>query len=110
MIEPLWSERLLEELGAHGGPDMAGAVGTRHWPAADKRGADRRLSPRPRIAPRPRARGRAVVADAGDIHVLATAIAGQANAVITLNLKDFPPRRAGPPHGLEAIHPRCHAL
>ncbi len=42
--------------------------------------------------------------DKGDRHVLAAAIIGRADAIITFNLKDFP-ASALQPYGIEAIHP-----
>jgi hypothetical protein len=42
--------------------------------------------------------------DAGDVHVLAAAIAGHADCIVTTNLKDFPAEVLGP-YGIEAIHP-----
>ena len=42
--------------------------------------------------------------DADDRHVLAAAIHCGANAIVTFNLKDFPPGQLGP-YGLEAVHP-----
>lgn len=42
--------------------------------------------------------------DSGDVHVLAAAIAGHADCIVTSNLKDFP-AAALAPHGLEAVHP-----
>jgi predicted nucleic acid-binding protein len=42
--------------------------------------------------------------DPDDRHVLAAAIKGRADVIVTTNLKDFPPD-ALEPHGLEAIHP-----
>jgi PIN domain len=42
--------------------------------------------------------------DAGDVHVLAAAIAGHADCIITTNLKHFP-QEAVSPHGIEVIHP-----
>ncbi len=42
--------------------------------------------------------------DRQDRHVLAAAIRGRANVIVTLNLRDFPADRLAP-HGLEARHP-----
>ena len=42
--------------------------------------------------------------DSSDAHVLAAAIAGHADCIITFNLKDFP-GAALAPFGIEAIHP-----
>lgn len=42
--------------------------------------------------------------DKDDRHVLAAAIVGRADAIITFNLKDFP-ASALEPYGIEAIHP-----
>lgn len=42
--------------------------------------------------------------DPGDIHVLAAALAGHADCIVTVNLRDFPADVVGP-LGLEIIHP-----
>lgn len=42
--------------------------------------------------------------DAGDRHVLAAAIAGRADVIVTYNLRHFPPERLSP-YGIEAQHP-----
>ena len=42
--------------------------------------------------------------DPGDVHVLAAAIAGHADCIVTTNLKDFP-EAALAPFGIQVIHP-----
>lgn len=42
--------------------------------------------------------------DAGDVHVLAAALAGHADCIVTLNLRDFPADVVGP-LAIEVIHP-----
>jgi predicted nucleic acid-binding protein len=42
--------------------------------------------------------------DPGDRHVLAAAIHGRADLIVTYNLKDFPPEALAP-YGIEAQHP-----
>lgn len=42
--------------------------------------------------------------DPGDTHVLAAAVAGHADCIVTSNLKDFP-AAALAPYGIEALHP-----
>lgn len=42
--------------------------------------------------------------DENDCHILAAAIAGHADAIVTFNLKDFP-AEAIKPYNIEAIHP-----
>lgn len=45
-----------------------------------------------------------VLPDSDDRHVLAAAIAGHADAIVTFNLKDFP-ANAVEIHGIEVLHP-----
>lgn len=83
---PLWSNRILEEwalaarkLGPEGEVQARGEIAliSSAWPKASIRvpkGLEDRLW----------------LPDANDIHVLAAAIAGSADGIITLNAKDFP--------------------
>jgi predicted nucleic acid-binding protein len=86
LFEPLWSARILEEwaraaarLGPEGEAIARGeidAIRTR-WPTAivvGGEGLERRLW----------------LPDADDVHVLAAAVAGSADAILTINAKDFP--------------------
>lgn len=45
-----------------------------------------------------------VLPDVNDRHVLAAAIAGHADAIVTFNIKDFP-EAAVAAHGIEILHP-----
>ncbi len=86
LFTPLWSERLLEEwaraAARRGELDEMQARGEiallrAHWPKAS-------------IQPRDGDLARLWLPDENDIHVLAAAIAGSADLVVTLNIKDFP--------------------
>ena len=46
----------------------------------------------------------AMTCDSGDKHVLAAAVEGQAEAIITFNTDDFPPESTNP-HGIDVLHP-----
>lgn len=80
LFVPVWSDRILGEWGhasaRRGEPaDIAGA--TAAFPFA-------------RVPPQPGLEARLHLPDAGDIHVLATAVASGADAIITWNAADFP--------------------
>lgn len=86
LYTPLWSDRILEEwaratrkLGplaeAQARLEVAGTAA--RFPAA-------------RTAPQPGLEARLHLPDANDIHVLACAIAGSADAILTFNAADFP--------------------
>ncbi len=86
LFEPLWSERILGEwsraaakLGPQGQvqADAEIAMVSAHWPKA-------------KVTPTPSLMGRLWLPDANDIHVLAAAIAGHADVILTVNAKDFP--------------------
>ncbi|WP_227287277.1 MULTISPECIES: RSP_2648 family PIN domain-containing protein [Paracoccaceae] len=100
MITPVWSARILEEWAR---------VAARRDPADEviARGEIARLRalwPDAEIAPDPALEARLWLPDAADVHVLATALSGRAEAIVTLNLKDFPARELEGP-GLSALHP-----
>ncbi|MEM1066527.1 MAG: PIN domain-containing protein [Pseudomonadota bacterium] len=85
---PLWSARILEEwalAAAKRAPeDEAVARGEiallrAAWPAAE-------------VAQAPKIEARLWLPDPGDVHVLAAAVAGQADVILTQNLRDFPLR------------------
>ncbi len=87
--------------------DKAGTPGRHSGDEALARGAIALANarhPDARIPPAPEIEARLWLPDPGDLHVLASAIAGRARGIITLNLKDFPRRTLGE-HGLEALHP-----
>lgn len=86
LYEPLWSARILEEwarAAAKLGPGQEAlargeiAALTARWPGAA-------------IQPHAGDEARLYLPDPADVHVLAAAIAGSADAIITLNAKDFP--------------------
>ncbi|SMX22436.1 RSP_2648 family PIN domain-containing protein [Boseongicola aestuarii] len=86
LFAPLWSPRVLEE-----------------WRrAAQKRGetgiaeleieAVKALFPEAMVYASPDTQARLSLPDSDDVHVLAAAIDGEADEILTLNLKDFPAR------------------
>lgn len=86
LYRPLWSERILEEW----------ARATRKLGAVEEAFARGEIAalqaafPAAMVAPRPGLEARLHLPDKNDIHVLACAIAGSADAIITLNASDFP--------------------
>lgn len=113
LFRPLWSARILEEwalaarkIGPLGEVQARGeiAVLRTQWPDAE-------IGPLPQALER-----RLFLPDENDIHVLAAAIAGSADVLLTINAKDFPRHvlaeeglaRADPDgflHGLWLAHP-----
>lgn len=93
LFTPLWSARILEEWAlavARNLPDQAGiaraeiALLSANWPDAEVAASDETGLFLP---------------DPNDTHVLAAAIAGRADVLLTLNLRDFP-SRALAAHGI----------
>ncbi len=86
LFQPIWSARILEEwaraavkLGETGEMQARGeiAVLKANWPGAE-------------VALREGDLARLWLPDENDVHVLAAAIAGSADAILTFNVKDFP--------------------
>jgi predicted nucleic acid-binding protein len=97
---PLWSARILEEwaratrkLGEAAEVVARGEIAAlkARWPGA-------------MLAPAPGLEARLWLPDGDDVHVLAVAIAGSADAIVTLNAQDFP-RHVLTEEGLERIDP-----
>lgn len=101
LLRPVWSAHVLEEwrrslLQRHEDMDdeaisLLQSKFTAHFPDAEVTGYE------PFIAALD-------MVDAGDRHVLAAAIVGRCNGIITANLKHFPPEAVGQ-FGIEVVHP-----
>ena len=98
--QPLWSERILEEwaraarkLGPTGEVQARGEIALVRaaWPKAE-------------VTWKPSLEDRLYLPDPADVHVLAAAIAGSADAIVTVNAKDFP-RGILEEEGLQRIDP-----
>ncbi len=103
LFTPLWSARILEEWARAtvklGEADAAIARGEiallrAAWPGAE-------------VPPSPDLQARLYLPDPDDVHVLAAAITGQADVILTLNLRDFPAHLLAE-HGLRAVHPDAY--
>ena len=99
-FEPLWSARILEEwaraarkIGPTGETQARGeaALMRANWPRAE-------------VTWKPSLEDRLYLPDVADEHVLAAAISGSADAIVTLNAKDFP-RGILAEEGLKRIDP-----
>ncbi|AZV78634.1 PIN domain-containing protein [Parasedimentitalea marina] len=104
---PLWSTRILGEweraavkLGPLGAAQASAEIALvrANWPASE-------------LPPAPGQESRLWLPDAADIHVLAVAISGSADAIVTMNNKDFP-RDILAEEGLKRLGPDelLHAL
>lgn len=86
LFEPLWSERILGEWTSSAkklGPGM-------DLVAEGEAALFRAAFPRGHIHAQSAIESRLVLPDADDLHVLAVAIAGHADAIVTFNASDFP--------------------
>lgn len=99
-FRPYWSARILGEwarAAAKLGPEGAAQAGAEiallraKWPQAE-------------LAAAPGLEARLWLPDPADVHVLAVAVAGSADAILTLNARDFP-RRTLREEGLERLDP-----
>lgn len=97
---PMWSARILEEwaraarkLGPGGEAQARAEIALLRcaWPEAEQK-------------PAPGVEQRLWLPDSGDIHVLAIAVAHSADAIMTVNARDFP-RRALREEGVERVEP-----
>ena len=97
---PLWSSRILGEweraavkLGPAGAAQASAEIALirANWPQAE-------------LPPAPGLEARLWLPDAADIHVLATAVSGSADAIVTMNNKDFPRNILGE-EGLKRLGP-----
>jgi predicted nucleic acid-binding protein len=86
LFEPLWSERILEEWARAAARLGEGQEAVARGEIALLRGR----WPRAMVTPRPGDLARLYLPDENDIHVLAAAIAGSADVLLTLNRGDFP--------------------
>ncbi|WP_294623006.1 RSP_2648 family PIN domain-containing protein [uncultured Roseovarius sp.] len=100
VFTPLWSARIIEEwqrAAVKLGPEGVAQAGAEaamlsaNWPGAE-------------VSYPPSLEARLWLPDAADVHVLAAAIAGSADMIITLNTKDFP-RNILAEEGLSRVDP-----
>ena len=100
LFRPLWSARILEEWARAAARPGGGGEAVARGEIALLRAA----WPGREVADDPVREAALYLPDPADRHVLAAAIAGGAEVIVTLNLRDFPARvLAG--HGLRAAHP-----
>ncbi len=100
VYQPYWSARIIEEWQRAAiklGPDGVAQAGTEaallkaRWPKAE-------------LATSPGLEARLWLPDPADVHVLAVAISGSTDGIITLNKKDFPQNILGE-EGLSRLEP-----
>lgn len=99
-FEPIWSARILEEWAR-----AARKIGPTGEAQARAEAALMGAAwPRAEVVFKPSLEARLWLPDAADTHVLAAAIAGSADTIVTLNAKDFP-RNILAEEGLQRIDP-----
>lgn len=84
LYQPLWSDRILEEWARAARRKGFGEEARALIPAMEAQ------FPQAKVPPRPGLEARLHLPDPADIHVLATAITGSADVIVTLNAADFP--------------------
>lgn len=87
LFRPLWSQAILDEMTraiATVHPDLSTGAATRRAAAMERAFADASVSGWEELVPAIR------VPDPGDRHVVAAAVVGRADVIVTSNLKDFP--------------------
>jgi len=97
---PLWSARILEEWARAAARDGPASEAVARGEIA----AARARFPAAEVAPAPGVEAGLALPDPDDLHVLAAAIAGGADELLTLNLRDFPIRALGV-HDVLRRHP-----
>ena len=86
LFQPLWSDRILEEWAR-----AARKLGPQAEPVARAEIALLRVAwPDASVPPAPGTQARLWLPDMNDVHVLAAAIRGSADLLLTLNARDFP--------------------
>lgn len=86
LYEPLWSDRILREWTRATAKLGPAAVAIAEGEAVVVRSA----FPRATVREQPNIEARLSLPDPNDLHVLAVAIAGHADAIVTFNAQDFP--------------------
>ena len=98
LYTPLWSPRILEEWARTAARTGVEEIARGEIALLRARWAEAEVTPEPGAA------AGLSLPDEGDLHVLAAALAGGAEAIVTLNLRDFPGRTLGR-YGLLARSP-----
>ena len=100
LFVPLWSPRILAEWAHAAGRSGADSAAL----AAEAIGRLRAVFPEAEVVPAEATEAALDLPDPADAHVLAAALDGEADVLLTLNLRDFP-RRVMAAHGLVAEAP-----